>query len=198
MNKTYFLGLDLGKSRDFSALAVVERSAVRTGWDAVQFADVFETRVRLVGLERIRLGTSYPRVVERVRSVALKAADMGSCVLVVDGTGVGAPVVDSLRELDLPCNVVSVTITGGERATRVSGGWNVPKRDLMAGLRMMIERADLEIAAGLRERRTLLDELIHFGKASTQTHDDLVMAAALACWKVRERDVGLRGQRLCY
>jgi hypothetical protein len=39
---------------------------------------------------------------------------------------------------------------------------------------------------------------MHFGKASTQTHDDLVMAAALACWKVRERDVGLRGQRLCY
>jgi len=45
-------------------------------------------------LERFRLDTSYPAVVERVGEMLAGPPLWGCSQLVVDGTGVGAPVVD--------------------------------------------------------------------------------------------------------
>ena len=45
----------------------------------------------------------------------------GQCELVVDATGVGAPVVDMLRAAGLGCDISSVTITGGEKETARPG-----------------------------------------------------------------------------
>ena len=58
----YYLGLDLGQRRDHTAMAVVERRETRLAYQAPQFSEVW---VRY--LERVALGTPYPRVVERVR-----------------------------------------------------------------------------------------------------------------------------------
>jgi hypothetical protein len=58
----YFAGLDLGQSQDHSALAVVER--VELIWedrDAATFERRRERRCRVRYLERVALGTSYPR-----------------------------------------------------------------------------------------------------------------------------------------
>jgi hypothetical protein len=86
----YFVGLDLGKSQDHSALAVVERDEIFEGeMGYVTYTRRRRRRYRVRFLERARLGTSYPNVVERVREVTQRPALAGRCTLVMDATGVG-------------------------------------------------------------------------------------------------------------
>src|SRR5260370_31481906 len=112
----YFVGLDLGQTRDPSAVAVVERAEVYPGgMDYATYERVRGQRFRVVFLERVRLGTPYPDVVTRVRAMVRRASVTGRCTLVVDATGVGASVVDMLRRASLGCELAPVTITAGDR-----------------------------------------------------------------------------------
>jgi hypothetical protein len=74
---TYFVGLDLGQSRDHSALAVVERAEVFGDLDYVTYERRRALRYRVRFLERVRLGTPYPDVVGRVREVLRRPALAG-------------------------------------------------------------------------------------------------------------------------
>ncbi|MCU1238953.1 MAG: hypothetical protein JWP63_6920, partial [Candidatus Solibacter sp.] len=85
MRPAYFVGLDLGRRHDFTALVVVEREA---------HPRAATLRVRYV--ERIPLGTEYVGVVERVRRVVESPALRGQRNLIVDATGLGGPVVELL------------------------------------------------------------------------------------------------------
>jgi hypothetical protein len=72
----------------------------------------------------------------------------------------------------------------------------------------MLETGSLRIAAGLREGETFIKELTgmrvkvsagrreQFGAWREGTHDDLVLAAALACWRARWAGVGEQRKRL--
>ena len=149
----YFVGLDLGKRRDHSALAVVERRKRQTGErDWVTYRLVDETRYGLTDLERISLGTPYPRVVERVARLVRRQELAGRTTLFVDATGVGGAVVDMLKEARLGCTVMPVVITGGDRWKHWDGGWSVPREQLVAAMQMMLEPGELRIAGRLRER----------------------------------------------
>src|SRR5262245_30258010 len=122
-----WIGLDLGQKMDFSALVVVERWERRRRHQAPVFDCAM---VRWAA--RMRLGTPYPIVVERVREVARSDGLRGRCGIVVDATGVGAPVVEMLKKAGLGCEITEVTITSGEREARrqgaMGGGWGVPKQ----------------------------------------------------------------------
>ena len=122
------------------------------------------------------------------------------CAVVVDATGVGRPVVDTLKNSGLGCEVTAVTITGGDKQQYrrgESGAMNVPKVDLMAHLLMALEKGELKIAAKMRESGTLKRELLdvrmsqrglaamQFGADGAGRHDDLVVALALAVWKAK-------------
>jgi hypothetical protein len=208
MTPGYFVGVDLGQKQDYTAIAVVEKWEAPAGFDWAQWAQVRETRQSLRHLERLALGTPYPEVVRRVREVARSAELAGRCVVVADATGVGAPVIDLLREAGLGCELAAVTITGAERASRAAGGWRVPKRELVVGLQVMLETGALRIAAGLKEGETFAKELTEmrvrvsegrreqFGAWREGTHDDLVLATALACWRARWAAVGEMGRPL--
>ena len=208
MRERYFMGVDLGQKQDYTAIAVVERWEAAGEVDRWSWERVREVRHSLRHLERLALGTSYPEVVARVREVARSGALAGRCTVVADATGVGGPVIDMLRGAELGCELMAVTITGGERASRSDGGWKVPKRDLVVGLEAMLETGSLRIAAGLREGETFIKELTgmrvkvsagrreQFGAWREGTHDDLVLAAALACWRARWAGVGGQGRRL--
>ena len=67
----------------------------------------------------------------------------GTSRLTVDATGVGAPVVEMLRGVRLGVTVKHVTITSGAAAHGVGENWSVPKRDLMAGLVVLLEQGQL-------------------------------------------------------
>ncbi len=199
----FYIGVDLGQKHDFTAIAVVEyRPANLPHW--LNPWDVPKETFRLRHLERVPLGTPYPKVVESVAALTRKPELEGRCTVVVDGTGVGWPVVEMLKGSSrLECPVVAVTITGGERAQRHKDGWNLPKQDLLATLMMMLEEGELEIAAKLPERRRLVEEMMAMQSGRTRrgrsvygargpAHDDLVLALAMACWRARQPSVGLQ------
>jgi hypothetical protein len=130
----YFIGLDLGQARDHTAIAVLERTEISLGQSPVTYAPIIEKRRAFRHLERLPLGLDYPSIVEHVRSLVQRPELAQSITtLIVDATGVGRPVVDLLRRASLPCRLMPVTITGGDRETCESGMWHVPKRDLIAG-----------------------------------------------------------------
>jgi hypothetical protein len=110
----FLVGVDLGKRRDPTAIAVVERVEVAGEWDAFQAAYRQRVEYRVRHVERIRLGTPYPDVVERVKQVVGWRELAGRSTVIVDATGVGAPVVDMLRRAGLGCLMAPVLITGGD------------------------------------------------------------------------------------
>jgi hypothetical protein len=190
----YFAGLDLGQAHDFTALALIERADLRGDWDPVMYAHRRLRVMRLRHVERMPLGMPYPEMVRRVEHVMGSSAVAGTQYLAVDGTGVGRPVVDLLRGARMGCRLWPVTITGGDTERLVDGFHRVPKRDLIAGLQVMLQAGQLQIASGLHERETLVRELSEMRVAVDESgrdswrsgaHDDLVFAVALACWAAR-------------
>ena len=194
----YFVGADFGQSRDHTAIAVLERAEVRGSFDYAVRAHQKEVALRLRYLERVPLGTPYPEVVERVAEVTRDRQLAGRCHLAVDGTGVGRPVVDLLRRAKTEAILMPVTITGGQTETTDQGFYRVPKRDLIIGLQVLLQRGGLRIAARLPFARKLVEELeaveVRVSPAGNEqyaawregTHDDLVFAVALAYWSAQK------------
>ena len=195
MASKYFVGVDLGRQRDHSAIAVVERVERVVHGEHPKLRGIL---VRYV--ERLPLGTSYVEVVARVREIATDYFIRTKCTVVVDATGVGEPVVDMLRQARLGCEIVAVTITGGDRendagSTGQAPRCSVPKKDLIGGLQALLEKREMRIAADIPEVGALVKELIdmrvvareggrvQIGAEGPGEHDDLVIALALAVWK---------------
>jgi hypothetical protein len=199
----FYVGLDLGQSNDYTALAVLEK----VGHDK-------ELDLHLRHLERYPLRMPYPQMVERVATL-VKSPQLTRTYLdrrygrmmldepdlFVDATGVGRPVVDLFRERGL--RYKAITITGGNQVTRTGGGWGVPKRDLIGALEVPFHSGRLKVAAGLHLWETLRGELQSFRRKVSLTtgndtyehwresdHDDLVLAAALACWGAERKPRG--------
>jgi len=202
----HFIGLDLGQARDHTAIAVLECSEICLGQSPVTFERIVETRYTFRHLERLPLGMDYPSMVQHVRTLVQRPelAQLPA-TLVVDATGVGRPVVDLLRRASLPCRVIPVTITAGDKETCESIMWHVPKRDLIAGLMVLFQRGEVSICGHLPESETLAAELANmrikvslsgqdtYGAWREGQHDDLVLAAALACWRATRRIYSLMG-----
>lgn len=219
----YFLGLDLGQSSDPSALAIIEQpfwvseeDAERlntrgAGWispapmtshqrEVLRSLNYHQgvpgTPVLALGhLQRWPLRTPYPTIVQDVAAILNRPPLQGSrSALVVDKTGVGAPVVDLLRQAGT--KPIAVTITAGTNVLHdpVTGDLHVPKRDLVSTVAVLLEQQRLQIANQLPEAATLSAELQNFRRKITPVgndqyaawreskHDDLVLATALAAW----------------
>ena len=199
----YYVGLDLGAKRDHSALAVVEKvERVRP----YQNPEPGTLLVRHV--ERVPLGTPFGEVVEMVRDTVWDPAVAGQAVVVADATGLGAPVIEMLRAARLGCDITAVTITSGDRAVQRGNDWNVPKRDLIAGVQVLLEQGGLRIARTLEGAQSLIEELVdvratvrvngrvRLGADGCGEHDDLVIALALACWRAKRKEIDMRGRAL--
>lgn len=187
MLTAYYLGLDLGQTQDFTALAVLQCTVPDTGETE---ADPPEYALR--HLQRFPLGTPYTEIVPAVARLTAAEPLPGS-PLVVDQTGVGRAVVDMLYQS--AGWVVPVTITAGHAVTRVEdGSWHVPKKELVTCLQVVMQARRLQIARRLPDAALLVRELQNFQvkitAAANETfgawregqHDDLVLAVALACW----------------
>ena len=187
----FYLGLDLGKKHDHTAIVIVEKCG---------------EKLLVRHLERVALGTPYTEVVARIREIVLRS---GQWSVVVDGTGVGEPVVDALRRAGLGCEITAVTITGGQQQSRGGAICSVPKQDLIAGVQMAMEKGELRVARRLGEAGALVKEMLNvritaglamgkvrMGADGYGEHDDLVIALALACWRARRREIGFGTRRL--
>ena len=150
--------------------------------------------------ERFERGTPYPTLVENVTRLFNDPKFAGQA-LVVDGTGVGRPVVDLFRRAKIACHLVPVTITAGSPTGALNsvkvdewGYWHVQKKELVGSVQVLLGTGRLEVAPGLRQAPVLVQELKSFsykiresGHTSLESwrerdHDDLVLALALAAW----------------
>lgn len=184
----YVAGLDLGQRQDFSALVLLERTVRPDG--ACTYA--------LRHAERAPLHVSYTAIAAWVKDRLARPPVRGHVQLVADETGVGVGVMELLRQADIGAPLVPVMITAGSAVVPVEtpGGrrWHVAKSALISVVDALFDSGRLTIAAGLKDRPTLLDELRKFQRRFTQaaneqwgawregTHDDYVLALALACW----------------
>lgn len=203
------IGADIGQKQDPTAIAVAEMQ-----WRGEGQREGRDDHWVIRHLARLPLGTSYPDIVaELVRvSAAVKARVeevrvplMGGAVhevtrvvptvtLYVDGTGVGAPVVDLLDAAG--ANPIGCYFTYGERRTqqgrevRLGKAWMVSRLQALAQTgRLHLPKTDEAEAT----RKELLDYEIRvsddghdtYGAFKTGKHDDLVTAIGLAVQKPR-------------
>jgi hypothetical protein len=179
----YFLGLDLGQSQDYSALAIIEEQLyIGEGWaNEVLYQDDYERGLSVgwvppsalspyrVG-QALALSHEYGRPAEpplavRHRVAALVRSDSlrhMPAVLLVDKTGVGAAVLDSFTHARI--GAVAITLHGGSSVNRDPQrvGYRVPKRDLITVTQVLLQNGQLKVAAGLPEAETLKRELLNF------------------------------------
>jgi hypothetical protein len=221
-----YLGLDLGQAADYSALAVIEepiycppmggwvsgaeltpeyRAVYRTAWYEWGQQAPGKPPLWLRALHRYPLRTPYPDIVaDVVRRLGGAGTQRNDAVLVVDGTGVGAAVVDMFRYADppLPCELRRVVIHGGVKVT-IDRGIHVPKRDLIGAVQVVLHTGRLQVARHSEATEVWAREMqnyqlklsdsghdIYNARGDSQ-HDDLVLAVALAVWL---REYQNRGQ----
>lgn len=215
----HIVGLDLGQVNDYTALVSLRKereipdplppTAVERPEDWYKVAERKEKAAQPLPpakyycniAERFERGTPYTMLVENAGKLFQDARFAGQ-PLVIDGTGVGRPVVDLFRKAKLNCKLVPVTITAGSPTTVLKapevdelGYWHVPKKELVGSVQVLLGTGRIEVAPGLRQAPVLVQELKSFSykiNAATahvsleawreRDHDDLVLALALAAW----------------
>jgi len=96
MKPTFFSGLDLGQMSDFTAFVVVQRSTQ----PRPDRSDEMEHRFDVRHLQRWPLGTSYPAIVADLKTM-YATDELAGSTLVIDMTGVGAGVMDMVKQSKL-------------------------------------------------------------------------------------------------
>ena len=163
------VGVDVGKQRDPATIAVTtaERHATPTGRSTVLWI------VR--SLERLPLGTDYPKVADRIRDIifALRERHTKPRFTYIDATGVGAAICDMLVERrveHVPC-----TFVGGEKRTE---HYAIPGKGVyISGL------AALSASRSAR---------------STPSVGSLPSWTTTACWLTRARSGGSYARSCCH
>lgn len=182
----YFLGLDLAQARDWTALSVIKRSGL---------PEVF-TCLDLVRWQ----GEPYTAIVREMVQLMNTEAIRGPRYLIVDGTGIGRPVVDMLREA-MPehfragcLKAVTITAGGAAHYDELSTYWHVPKVDLVSTYHCLFGTQRFRVAKSLTLADALHREINSFEVKTTaagaetysawreQAHDDLVLSCALALY----------------
>lgn len=200
----YVLAADIGQSVDPSALAVIHhhrtpldtwtvKEGPRQGTTKQDVAERFD----VVHLERL-LGVPYPEQVGYIADVLNRPPLRGTAELVIDQTGVGAPVGDLFEAAGLA--PVRITITAGaEPMQHGHNRWSVPKAMLVSIVDAKLHCGELRFAEALTDAGALREELRDFRRMVTAAgratfsarvgaHDDLVLAVALATWRLANRN----------
>ena len=205
---TVTIGCDIGQKSDYSTVAIMETTEAGDN-----------TAFTCRRLERLALGTPYPKVIDRIVEVvdnvgerlAAEETEMHphweriaeadrpltyTLRLYVDGTGVGQPVIDLLRErlrgkrvVFVPCVFVWSNQSVLDGQTR----WlKVGKANMVARLQALLQFSRLRVPE-TETGKALITELRQFelkrtdknndifGAFQTGAHDDLVTAVGLAC-----------------
>lgn len=187
---TVFIGVHLGQQREPTAICVAEPEGREVdGRDEDHFL--------IRHLQRLPLGTSYPDVAYRLDEVVAGSKARGGSTLAVyvDATGLGAPVVDLLRENSAGTPIVACYFNHGDRKTRQSRRQVlIGKAYLVARLQTLLQARRLHLPRS-PEAETLAQELRdyeirvdpdandRYGAFKVGTQDDLVTALGLAVEK---------------
>ena len=187
----YFIGLDLARARDYSAIAVVGLCNENHGpFDHVRYCQPTRSVLHLGSLRRIPLGTEYLEVVQQLRRLIeqLRAQygygqPVPRITVVLDSAGPGHVVLELLRAEKLGVNIIPVLMTAGNDVGHSSGRTTVPRRDLVSNIRYLLETELLRVNGKLAYAHILEREIAAVRPHGGQyPHDDLAIAASLAAW----------------
>ena len=196
--RALIVGVDVGQKHDPTAVVVAEALLEGSGRTAL-----WDFTIR--HMERLPLNTSYPDVSTRILQVVERVAaypppantQTASPVhVVVDSTGVGAPVVDILRREihDTHAALTEATFTHGDRLVGVfgDGKMSVGKAFLVSRLQALFQTQRIHLPKNHAEAEAMTTELMDYeirisedandkyGAFQVGTHDDLVTALGLA------------------
>ena len=200
------LGVDLGQSRDATVIIAVESYRPEKSIDEV-FSntprDLLRGRDRtprslvhfdLVHIEKLPRGLSWPSQAERIITTATALEDESRPRILLDATGLGAPMLDLIRR-DCPYPVQGAVIGSGNEVTRRGRDLTVPKQELVSGLEAVLSTRRLHSVPDLPYAGELDQELRSFGYqlsdsgrplfAGRKSHDDFACALMLALFGAR-------------
>jgi hypothetical protein len=163
-------------------------------------------------LRKWPLGTSYVIVVNEVRKLCahqrLQVTLEGRIeppTLVIDATGLGAPVVDMFLAAKVPARLVAISITSGDSVRQDDEHhwhWYVPKIILVSTLQVLLQSARVDWPSNLKDPKTgedmkdaMMKELADFRmkaaksekknpqfEADSGSHDDVLMSCCYPLW----------------
>ena len=193
--KRIIVGFDLGQKESHSAVIAIEVSTGASNRrDPVTFEFIPETHFIIRRLERIPLDIPYDGQVLRLSRIIRDLGNPNDITLVLDATGCGGPFLEFLRKQKLGVLIIAVSITGGTVGSFAGGIHRVPKKELLATANYLLMSDALTAQPGMAGLKELKEEMEAFrvrtsraGHDSFRTgaKDDLVMAYALAAWRVR-------------
>ena len=185
-----YVGLDLGKRQDHTALAVLE---LRWQYGEKNYATnkVAEHPTLLLRYAaRLALDTETTKIPRFVRDTlqrfAPNTADpTRTDTLLIDATGNGHTVVELIRKDQIRARIIPICLTGGHKANFLKDGYqSLPRTDMVNSLKMLFELGHLELDQDAPGFHDVERELVQFQPSGDQQeHDDLVMAIAMAAWQ---------------
>jgi len=197
IKKEMLIGLDLGQQNDYTVLCCLE-----------VIPNIYQkkrTIYNLTYLYRVPLETAYPRIVNWISDLVHTQLLKYNCVLVVDYTGVGRPVVDLLREQQI--TLLAANITSGYAANwRLGNEVSIPKKEIITSLLVTLSDYRLRISPHIFSVDTLTQEFVGFNEkisargnlqyeAGYGYHDDIVISIGLAVWYGEHRTRQMRTSR---
>lgn len=196
----YYIGVDIGYVRDYTAIVVLERALVPLGgpdyWEVLNSRRDIGYSIRHI--ERFHCGLDSQLLKHRLSKLLATPPFPGASTVIADATGSGLALVHQLRR-ELRERLIPVIITSGHAESGDDAGRRVPKRDLIAGIEIVLRAGKLKIAAKHPLAALLIEELRNmrlrhtpagndqYTPEKSTAHDDLVIALALAVWWARKR-----------
>jgi hypothetical protein len=201
-NKSIFVGLDLGKKSDNTAMVWLE-PLFPTDPEEHGGKPVYEVSL----VERVTLETPYPKIARWLRkqyNQLLKSPDFDYIYIVVDEGGVGTAVTDQVIELIPDADIYRVSLTGGLRPRWVDARTvNLPKEQMVStlislfeGRRLWVseemEHAYIELRNELEDYQMKISQEGHdtYGAMKIGSHDDIASALGLAAWIAEDMNAG--------
>lgn len=192
------VGLDLGQSIDFSAMAVIEKI---TKYVLTYRKTEPEITNHLRHLQRWPLGTPYPDIVEQVAKLLTREEFGGRPPLAIDATGLGAVLYDLFKrekkaredEGKPAYDLFGIKITKEGKVGYDAGHYSVPKVELVRSFFVDYGSERFQAAANLPDRQEFEKQIKEFRwditpsghatfGAAPGSHDDYVLAVAMAVW----------------
>ncbi len=185
-----YLGLDLGKRQDHTAIVALELRWRYGDKDNVTQGIAQHPALLLSYSTRLPLDTETTRIPQLVRDTLQRYSP--ACgeppridKLLVDATGIGHTIVELIRKNQPKAHVQPVTLTNGHVERQLKDSYlSLPRPDLINRLKMVFEIGNIQLLDSAPGFVDIERELVQFKPSGDQQeHDDLVMALAMAVWQ---------------
>jgi hypothetical protein len=202
----FCVGVDLGQSQDYTAIAVIDHSVTPLNeteddsWDVDEYRGIIKQKVDeyydVRHLERRPLGELYPDQIAHVNRLLCRPPLRDREVPVCFDTTSNIAAVDIAEQRGI--KPIRITFTSGHEPIGQGRKWGVPKALLVSTLDAKLHTKQLRISPELLASEALKEELSNLQKHVSQTgkllfehrsgrHDDLVFAICMPLWWTIER-----------